>query len=203
VTTKAAISDLRSLLMRILTAPTPDDLWGLQMRLLAIGGAAAGKAREVAGEFHSCLRELESKVASRSASRWGAILETASVTSVGLQEMMAEQEDPLRRILASGVTAMLEVAAAGKNVQAWEVEASLMYYDVGWYLCGEMWEISEEMRAGLSIEERERYVGQLLKPILEANVSDRVKSALMVKLFQVVLAARVWPLFAEGEKAVG
>lgn len=197
---ESVTSSLSSTLRRILTTPTPDDLWHIQAELLTIGGEVARQAREVAGEFHSCLRDLESKIASRSASRWGAILETASVTSVGLQEMIAEQEDPLKRILASGVTALLEVGAAAKNVEAWEVEASLMYYDVAWYLYGELWDISTTARPDLSAQERRTYIDQLLKPAVDPDVSDATKSALLVRLFQAVLAARVWPLLTSAQE---
>ncbi len=114
--TVKAVSDLRALMRRILVAPVPLDLWQLQMLLLAIKVEPAEKAREVAGEFHSILRDQDCKIASRSASRWGAVLETSSVTSVGLQEMISEQEALLKRLLSSGVTAMLEIAAAAKNV---------------------------------------------------------------------------------------
>lgn len=185
---------LHSTLNRILTRPSPDDLWRLQGDLLTLGGESAEQARAVAGEFYRCLRSLESKSASRSASRWGAILETAAVTSVGLQEMLAEQQDPLRRLLASGITGLLEVGAATKNVRAWEVEAALMYHDVAWYLYGELWDVSAATRPELDAEERRALVEQLLKPLLEQDVADAAKSALLVRLFQVVLAARMWPL---------
>lgn len=188
-------------LKRILTNPTPEDLWRIQTYLLALGGEQAQQAREVAGEFYSCLRNLESKIASRSASRWGAVLETASVSSVGLQEMLAEQVDPLKRILASSITAMLEVSAAVKNAGAWEVEASLMYYDIAWYLYGELWDVSLSARPGLDWQARESYINQLLNPVMDSSVSHAIKSALLVRLFQVVLAARVWPLV--GLQAVG
>jgi hypothetical protein len=194
--TKVVLSSLHSTLSCILAKPTPDDLWQLQGDLLALGGEAAERARAVAGEFYRCLCSLESKIASRSASRWGAVLETAAVTSVGLQEMIAEQEDPLRRLLASGITGLLEVGAAAKNVRAWEVEASLMYHDVACYLYGELWAVSAATRPELSAEERRSLVERLLKPLLERDVADAAKSALLVRLFQVVLAARMWPLLA-------
>jgi len=187
-------SSLSSALKRVLSTPTPDDLWRLQAELLARGGDAAQKAREVAGQFHSFLRDLESKVASRSASQLSAILTTASVSSVGLQEMLAEKEDPLRRLFASGVTAMLEVAGAAKAVEAWEVEASLVYYDVAWYLYAELWQLSLASRPDLSDEERKSLVDQLLGPVLDPNVDGAVKSAVLVRFFQIALAARTWPL---------
>jgi hypothetical protein len=192
--TGTSISNLTASLGRILTTPTPDDLWRLQAELLANGTDVAQKAREVAGEFHSFLRDLESKVASRGASRASAILTTASVSSVGLQEMLAEEENPLRRLFASGVTAMLEVAGAMKGVEAWEVEAALVYYDVAWYLYGELWDVSLAGRPDLSDEERKSLLDKLLLPVLDPEVEGAVKSAVLVRFFQIALAARMWPL---------
>ena len=196
-TPKATTSDLDSTFRRILISPNPKDLWQLQAALLAAGGETALRAREVAGEFYSFLRELESKVASRSASRWGAILETASVTSVGIQDMIAEQQDPLKGLLSSSVTAMLEVGAAVKNVQAWEVESSLVYYDVAWHLYGELWDVSLTARPELPSDERAAMMDQLLRPVTDTEVDNAAKSALLVRLFQIALAARVLPLLAD------
>jgi hypothetical protein len=197
--TETSTSSLASALQRILTAPTPDELWRVQAELLAVGTDAARRAREVAGEFHSFLRDLQSKVASRGASRMSAILTTASVSSVGLQEMLAEEENPLRRLFASGVTAMLEVAGALKGVEAWEVEAALVYYDVAWYLYGELWEVSLAGQPDLSEEERKTLLDKLLGPALDPDVDAAVKSAVLVRFFQIALAARMWPLLKGGE----
>ncbi|HUT94285.1 MAG TPA: hypothetical protein VMY37_32800 [Thermoguttaceae bacterium] len=199
--TETSTTSLASALQRILTTPTPDELWRVQAELLAVGTDAALKAREVAGEFHSFLRDLESKVASRSASRMSAILTTASVSSVGLQEMLAEEENPLRRLFASGVTAMLEVAGAMKGVEAWEVEASLVYYDVAWYLYGELWETSLASRPDLSDDDRKTLLDKLLGPALDPDVDATVKSAVLVRFFQIALAARMWPLLRDAGAA--
>jgi hypothetical protein len=137
---------------------------------------------------------MESKRASRSASRRGAALGTAAVASVGLQEMFAAQKDPIRSLLASGVTAMLEVGSAVKSAEAWEVEASLLYYDMAWYLYGELWAVSLAARPDLSTDQRRAHAELLLQPVLDPDVADATKSALLIRLFQVVLAARMWPL---------
>jgi hypothetical protein len=199
--TESIVVSLSSTLQRILTNPTPEDVWHIQRDLLALGGETAQQAREVAGTFHSCLRNMQSKRASRSASRQGAALGTAAVASVGLQETFASQEDPLKGLLASGVTAMLEVGSAFKSARAWEVEASLMYYDLAWYLYGELWEISLAARPELSAEQRRACADLLLQPVLAPDVADATKSALLVRLFQVVLAARMWPLLNGVEAA--
>lgn len=192
--TPAVVVSLRSALERVLTSPAPEDVWHLQKDLLALGGEAARQARRIAGAFHSFLRNLQSKRASRSASRQGAALGTAAVASVGLQEMLAAQKNPLEGLLAGSVTAMLEVGSAIKGAQAWEVEASLMYYDLAWYLYGELWDVSLAARPELSIEQRRACTDLLLEPVLAAGVADATKSALLIRLFQVVLAARMLPL---------
>jgi hypothetical protein len=191
---KALTANVSATLDRILAAPTTHDLWEIQKDLLALGGEPAGRAREVARAFHSCLRNLDSKTASRTASRWGAVLGTAAVSSVGVQEVLEEQDDPLRRLLASGVSALLEVGASVKSAQAWEVEARLMYDDMAWYLYGELWDISRAFRPELPAPERQTQLDLLLKPVLDPEVAEQAKAALVVRLFQAALAARMKPI---------
>jgi hypothetical protein len=112
--------------------------------------------------------------------------------------MLAEKEDPLKRLLATGVTAILEVTAAMKNVEAWETEASLVYYDVAWYLYGELWEIARASRPDLGDGERRAMVDQLLGPVLDPGVEGPAKSAVLVCFFQIALVARVLPLLKSG-----
>jgi hypothetical protein len=188
------MTNLKASLDRILAEPTPADLWALQKDLLAMGGEKAERARRVAAAFHDCLRNLDSKTASRSASRWGAALGTAAVSSVGLQEMLAEQEDPLKRLLASGVAAGLEVGSAVKSAEAWEVEARLMYDEMAWFLYGELWEISRAAKPRMASAERQAQIDLLLDPVLDPAVADNDKATLLVRLFQAALAARLWPL---------
>ena len=138
--TEAALAATRATFERILVEPTPADLWELQKELLVIGGDPAARARVVARAFHGFLRSLESKSASRSASRWGAVLGTAAVGSVSLSGMAAEQEDALERLLQSALPAVLEIGAAVKSAQAWEVEAGLIYDDLAWFLYDELWD---------------------------------------------------------------
>jgi hypothetical protein len=120
---------------------------------------------------------------------------------VGLQEMIADQNNPLKKLLASGVTAMLEIGAAAKNAEAWEVESASVYYGAAWYLCGELWAVSEGNRPELSAEERQASINQLLKPILDQQLANAIKSVLVVRLFQVVLAAWMVPLVGSAANA--
>jgi hypothetical protein len=195
---RALMATVSATLSRILAEPTPHDLWEIQKDLLALGGEPAERARDVARAFHSCLRNLDSKTASRSASRWGAALGTAAVSSVGLQEVLAKQGDSLRHLMASGVAAMLEAGSAVKTAQAWEVEARLMYDDMAWYLYGQLWDISRAARPQMSAAERLTQIDLLLDPVLDREVSDKDRAALVVRLFQAILAARMWPIVGGG-----
>ena len=182
---------------RILVEPTPADLWQLQKALLVIGGEPAERARSVARAFHGCLRNLESKSASRKASRWGAVLGTAAVASVSIDELADTRESALSRLLQSGVPAALEVGAAVKSAQAWEVEAGLIYDDLAWILYDELWDVSSVTRPEMSTSERRDQIDLVLDPLLDTTIPDAERAAIAVDVFRAVLAARLVPLLAE------
>jgi hypothetical protein len=169
----------------------------LQKELLAIGGKRAEQARAVARAFHACLRSLGSKTASRSASRWGAVLGTAAVGSVGLRDLLGQQDDRLERLLESSIPAALEVGSALQSAQAWEVEAQLVYDEFAWFLYGELWDLSSAERPELYAPERRARIDELLDPLLDPAVSDADRAWLVVDVFRAVLAARLLPLLDE------
>ncbi len=192
---EAALATARTASQRILVEPVPADLWELQKALLIVGGESAARARAVARAFHACLRGLESKSASRTASRWGAVLGTGAVVAVSANDVLDSQESALRRLLQSGVPAMLEVGAALKSAEAWEVEAGLVYDELAWFLYDELWDVSATTQPGLSPSERRDLIDRVLDPLLDAGVSDGDRAGLVVNVFQGVLAARLVPLF--------
>jgi hypothetical protein len=187
-------ADLRSSLARLLANPIPDDLWQFQKALLIVGGPEAARARGVARAFQACLRTLESKSASRTASRWGAVLGTAAVASVSLPEMRNRQEHGLGELLERALPAVLEIGAAMQSAQAWEIEAGLVYDEFAWFLYDELWEISLSVRAELTPVERRQRIDQVLDPLLDSDLPDKDRATLVVDLFRSVLAARVLPL---------
>ena len=193
---KTAVAAARAAFDRIMAEPAPADLWHLQKALLVIGGEPATRARAVARAFHACLRGLESKSASRAASRWGAVLGTAAVGSVSFStDMAGKREDALHRLLQSGLPAMLEIGSALKSAQAWEVEAGLIYDELAWFLYDELWDVSATARPELSVSERRGQIDLLLDPLLDSAVSDGERAGLVVNVFRAVLAARLGPLF--------
>ena len=192
---ETALAAARAAFDRIMVEPAPADLWELQKALLVIGGEPAARARMVARDFHAFLRSLESKSASRSASRWGAVLGTAAVGSVSVSGMADEQEDALHRLLKSAVPAMLEIGAALKSAQAWEVEAGLIYDDLAWFLYDELWDVSATARPELSPEERRDQIEIAAGPAARRGSPDDDRATLRVNVFRAVLAPRLLPLF--------
>ena len=191
-----AIAAARTAFERVLVEPTPAGLWELQKALLGVDGKAAVAARDVARAFHACLRELESKSRSRRASRWGAALGTAAVASVSVGDATDPREDALHKLLAVGVPAVLEVGAAVKSAEAWEVEAGLLYDDQAWFLYDELWALSATAAAGTSADERRAQIDLVIDPILDADRADGERAALVVEVFRAVLAARIVPVLA-------
>lgn len=192
--TDPAPSALRSSLERLLANPTPDDLWQFQKALLVVGIPEAARARGVVRAFQSCLRTLESKSASRAASRWGAVLGTAAVASLSLPEMRNRQERGLGELLERALPAVLEIGAALKSAEAWEIEAGLVNDEFAWFLYEELWDISLSVRTELTPVERGQRIDQVLDPLLDSDLPDKDRATLVVDVFRSVLAARVLPL---------
>jgi len=192
---QTAIDDLRTQFERVVAIPTPEDLWALQKTLLTIGGPDAPRVRAVARAFHSCMRMLASKSASRAASRWSAVLGTAAVGSVNLSNLRDGQERSLGELLERGLLpATLEIGAAVQSAHAWEIEAQLIYDEFAWFLYEELWDLSTTTRPGLAAEERRQRIDELLDPLLDPSVADADRAALLVDAFRSVFAARAWPL---------
>lgn len=189
-----SVNSLRSSFERVLAGPTPEDLWDLQKALLTVGGAEAERAREVARAFHSCLRTLESKSASRTASRLGAVLGTAAVGAISLPELRDRQDRGLEELLESALPAVLEIGAAMQTAAAWEIEARLIYDEFAWFLYEELWGVSSTHRPDMSADDRRSRIDAVIDPLLDPGLTDADRATLVADLFMSVLAARVIPL---------
>ncbi len=189
---------LRTSFEPLLEHPTPDGLWDFQKTLLTIGSADATRARAVVHAFHDCLRTLESKSASRSASRWGAVLSTAAVGSISLPELRDRQERGLQELVELALPAVLEVGAALQSAQAWEIEARLINDEFAWFLYEELWDVSATARPDLAADDRRERIDEVLGPLLDPSLPDVDRAALLVDIFRSVLAARVLPMLDGG-----
>jgi hypothetical protein len=182
---------------RVLVDPNPADLWALQKALRGLDDPRAERARVVTRAFHGCLRQLDSKSSSRRASRWGAVLGTAAVASVSIDEVQDPREDALQKLLSAGLPALLEIGAAVKSAEAWEVEAGLLYDDQAWFLDDELWDLSATTEGGAPAAERRARIDLVIDPILDPELPESERAALVVEVFRAVLAARVVPLLGD------
>ncbi len=197
--TDTLVDDLPATFERVVADPTPEDLGALQQTLRTLGGADAARLRAVARAFHACMRALASKSASRTASRWGAVLGTAAVGSVNLSELRDGQERTLGALFERGLLpAALEIGAALESAEAWEIEARLIYDEFAWFLYEELWELSASTRPGMTADERRERIDELLDPLLDPSLSDADRAALLVDVFRSLFVARAWPLLDRG-----
>ena len=152
----------------------------------------------MARAFHSCLRTLESKSASRTASRWGAVLGTAAVGSISLPELRSRQDRGLEELLESALPAVLEIGAAMQTAAAWEIEARLIYDEYAWFLYEELWDLSTTHRPKMPPDERRGRIDDVLDSLLDPRLPDADRARLLADLFVSVLSARVLPLLGRG-----
>jgi hypothetical protein len=122
------------------------------------------------------------------------VLGTAAVGSVSVGEMGNTREAALQGLVHGAVPAVLEVGAALKSAEAWEVEAGLVYDDLAWFLYDELWDIAARTRLDLSPDERRDQVSLVIDPLLDGAVPDDDRAALVVNVFRTVLAARLVPI---------
>jgi hypothetical protein len=113
---------------------------------------------------------------------------------VSLPEVRDRQERSLGELLERALPAVLEIGAALRSAEAWEIEASLVYDEFAWFLYEELWDISISVRPELSADERRRAIDGVLDPLLEPRLPDADRATLVVEVFRSVLAARVLPL---------
>jgi hypothetical protein len=116
------------------------------------------------------------------------------VASVSISDMADQQMDALQRLLQSGMPALLEVGAALKSAQTWEVEAGLVYDELAWFLYDELWDVAAATRPEVSPYERRDQIDLLLDPLIDPALPDRDRASLLVTVFLAVLAARSAPL---------
>ena len=108
--------------------------------------------------------------------------------------MAHEPADKLRQLVFTGVPALLEIGSAFQSVKAWEVETGLVHHGSAWQLYDELWEISSTLLPDLPAPERRAQLDALLGPAVSDDTPAPAKAALLVRLYQVVLALRLAPL---------
>ncbi len=187
-----------TLVLRLLTEPSPDDLWRLHPYLLALDTPESRAAREVARSFYAYLNVVQSKLSSKQYSSLAAVLAAGSVGAFSVQELIdalrTDRENALRHLLVGGIAETLEVLATMQHVKAWEVEFAFTFEEVVWTLYEQWWRLSAETQPNLLFEQRQALVESLLIPLREPSISSAVRVVMAFRLFQILLLVRLVPL---------
>ncbi len=185
----------QTLLERLLTAPNADDLWRLHPYLLAIDGAEAVAAREVARLFYCYLSCVTGKLVSKEHSSAAAHLAAGSVGVIAMQDVLealaSDRKRAIGNLLSGGLAATLETLGTFEHVKAWEREFASVHEEAVWHLYRLWWELSVETQPELTFERRRVLLDTLLAAVRDTRREPAIRVALVVRLFQYLLAIRL------------
>ena len=186
------------LLERILAAPTADDLWALHPHLLALEGTEAEAARDVVRLFYCYLSCVTGKLTSKEHSSSAAHLAAGSVGVIALHEVLeslaTDRVRAIGNLLSGGLAATLETLSTFQHVKAWEREFASVHEEAVWHLYRLLWELSCEAQPDLPFARRRALIDGLLAVVRGAQLEAGARVAIVIRLFQVLLAIRVAPL---------
>ena len=177
----------------VLTQPSPDSLWQLRADLLESGMDHDSRPLAILDAFYHFLNELVASSTAREYSHFASILDMVAVAGVAIQNLLDEEdsEEWWRRFVVGAVSEGMMVLAARQYVRAWEEEMRANYNAAAWYLAQEYWSLSSDLQPELSPGKRRDLVEQLFAPVTADHVDGTVKAGLLVRLFQVLLVARL------------
>lgn len=197
---------LESLVQRLLSEPSPDDLWELHPRLLALDSPDAEPARELTRLFYCYLSCVRSKMTSKEYSSLAATLAASSVGVIALQDILdalrTDRTRAIANLLAGGLAASLETISTFQHVKAWEKEFASVHEEAVWHLYAILWQLSAETQPDLPSDKRRVLIDSLMGVVRDPKVDSAARVAVVVRLFQVLLVVRlapVWGLLAEAE----
>ncbi len=181
---------LQEALQKIVARPTPAALVELQGALLASGqaGDSAERSLEIAGQFHSYLCELESKITAQQYSELASRLDMGAVGLVAVENVVVGDREKLwQRLLLGFLGEGLMVAASRQYVRAWQVETGVVHQSAAWWLANALWHLSGQMQPGLPPTERWQAIQALLAPAYDPAIPAPDKALLLGRIFQVLL----------------
>lgn len=180
-------------LTEVLTRPSPQALWTLRADLLESGIADDSQILAIIDRFYDFMNQLVASSTAREYSHLASILDMAAVAGVAAQNLMAEKDSGewWRRFVVGAVSESMMVLAARQYVKAWEEEMQADYNAAAWYLAQEYWHLSIDMQPQLKPADRRALIDQLFGPFSDQQVDGTVKAALIARLFQLLLVARL------------
>ncbi len=111
-----------------------------------------------------------------------------------LEALANDRKRAIGNLLAGGLAATLETLGTFQHVKAWEREFASVHEEAVWHLYRLLWELSAETQPELSLERRHALLEGLLAAARDPGQSPAARVALVVQLFQFLLAVRLAPL---------
>ena len=180
-------------LTEVLTRPSPGSLWQLRADLLESGMDDQARPLAIVDAFHHFLNQLVASSTAREYSHLASILDMAAVAGVAFQNLMEEgdSEEWWRRFVVGAISEGMMVLAARQYVKAWEEEMRSDFNAAAWYFAQEYWRLSSDLQPELAPGKRRQLVEELFAPFTGDQMDGTVKAGLTVRLFQVLLVARL------------
>ena len=180
--------------MTALWKPSPATLFALGASLRSRRATASADeqpaldaALGIAEKFYTFLSDVQAKTTAEEYNKIASMLDVGSVGTVALQNLLAEREHMLRRLLMGGLSEALMLAASFQYVKAWEREAQALHEQAAWHLSDAFWGLSLRGQPNLGDAERRRTIDGLVRPCFDQNLKTAQKTVYVGWLYQFAL----------------
>jgi len=186
--------DVTESVMAALSKPSPATLFALGASLRERRAAAPAAeqpalsvAQDTAASFYGFLSDVQAKTTAEEYNKMASLLDLGSVGTVALQNLLAEREHVLRRLLMGGLSESLMLMGSFQYVKAWEREIQALHEQAAWRLYDALWELSLLGQPDLAAAERRQAIEALLSPCFDASLKSTEKTVYVGWLFQFAL----------------
>jgi len=185
--------DIREAMNIILAKPEPAMLWQLRAGLLEHGLGRGDDILAILDEFYEFLNQLVASSTARQFSHFASILDMAAIGGVAIQNLvdLEDSHDWWKRLVTGALSETMMVLAARQYVKAWEEEMVATYNAAAWFLSGQFWHISVELRPNLPPGDRRQLVQKLTATANNATVDGTLRAGMIIRLFQVLILTQL------------
>ena len=183
-------------ILTLLRRPTPADLYRLGMILREQLLGATGPAQDalssaliVASDYHTFLSSIQAKMTAEGYNKLASLLDLGAVGTVTLQNLLAEREHLLKRLLVGSAGESLMLIGSLQYIKAWEQETRALHEQAAWRLYDALWELSLAGQPDAPGAVRRQLTDALLAPCFDPELEAAYKTVYIGWMFQLVLLA--------------
>ncbi len=145
------------------------------------------------------MNDLVAGSAAREYSHVASLLDIGAVAGVALENLVGEEgsKELWKRFALGAASETMMVLAARQYVKAWEEETDAIFNSAVWFLKQAYWNLSHELQPELPSHSRTKFTNELVSPLKSDQIRGIVKAGLIIRLFQILLIARINVAFEE------